>query len=108
MASPTRWSHPSNRQATPALPIDYFFRSLVMDQKTRAGGVALSGTGADGTLGLKDIKGKRNERRKKKRGFSPESPPLRDADSRRSELGVSLPPLRKGSRSTCSSASISQ
>jgi two-component system CheB/CheR fusion protein len=39
------------------LPIDYFFRSLANDQKQRAIGVVLSGTGSDGTLGLKAIKG---------------------------------------------------
>ncbi len=39
------------------LPIDYFFRSLAEDQKERAIGIVLSGTGTDGTLGLKAIKG---------------------------------------------------
>ena len=39
------------------LPIDYFFRSLAEDQKDRAVGIVLSGTGTDGTLGLKAIKG---------------------------------------------------
>ncbi len=39
------------------LPIDYFFRSLAEDQKHRAIGIILSGTGSDGTLGLKAIKG---------------------------------------------------
>jgi len=39
------------------LPIDYFFRSLAEDQKHRAIGIVLSGTGSDGTLGLKAIKG---------------------------------------------------
>ncbi|MGE5262816.1 MAG: chemotaxis protein CheB [Acidobacteriota bacterium] len=38
------------------LPIDYFFRSLADDQKNRAVGVLLSGTGSDGTLGLQAIK----------------------------------------------------
>ncbi len=38
-------------------PIDYFFRSLGADQKTHAIGVVLSGTDADGALGLKAIKG---------------------------------------------------
>ena len=40
----------------PRLPIDYFFRSLADDQGSRAIGVVLSGTGSDGTLGLKSIK----------------------------------------------------
>jgi len=39
------------------LPIDYFFRSLADDQKEKAIGIVLSGTGTDGTLGLKAIKG---------------------------------------------------
>ncbi len=39
------------------LPIDYFFRSLAEDQKDKAIGIVLSGTGTDGTLGLKAIKG---------------------------------------------------
>jgi two-component system CheB/CheR fusion protein len=39
------------------LPIDYFFRSLAEDQKHQAIGIVLSGTGSDGTLGLKSIKG---------------------------------------------------
>jgi two-component system CheB/CheR fusion protein len=39
------------------LPIDFFFRSLAEDQGKRSIGVILSGTGTDGTLGLKEIKG---------------------------------------------------
>jgi two-component system, chemotaxis family, CheB/CheR fusion protein len=39
------------------LPIDFFFRSLAQDQHERAIGIVLSGTGTDGTLGLKAIKG---------------------------------------------------
>ena len=39
------------------LPIDAFFRSLAQDQGSNAIGVILSGTGSDGTLGLKAIKG---------------------------------------------------
>ncbi len=42
---------------TPHLPIDRFLRSLAEDQKSRAIGVILSGTGTDGTLGLKAVKG---------------------------------------------------
>ncbi|MCL5743014.1 MAG: hypothetical protein M1541_03660, partial [Acidobacteria bacterium] len=41
----------------PHLPIDHFFRSLAQDQKEKAIGIILSGTGTDGTLGLKAIKG---------------------------------------------------
>jgi two-component system CheB/CheR fusion protein len=39
------------------LPIDFFFRSLAQDQHERAICIVLSGTGTDGTLGLKAIKG---------------------------------------------------
>jgi two-component system CheB/CheR fusion protein len=38
------------------LPIDFFFRSLTKDQHERAIGIVLSGTGSDGTLGIRDIK----------------------------------------------------
>jgi two-component system CheB/CheR fusion protein len=37
-------------------PIDLFFRSLAQEQEGRAIGVVLSGTGSDGTLGLRAIK----------------------------------------------------
>jgi two-component system CheB/CheR fusion protein len=40
----------------PRLPIDYFFRSLAQDKGPSAIGVILSGTGTDGTLGLRAIK----------------------------------------------------
>ncbi len=39
------------------LPIDFFFRSLALDQRERAIGIVLSGTGSDGTLGVRAIKG---------------------------------------------------
>lgn len=39
------------------LPIDYFFRSLAQDQGDRAIAVVLSGTGSDGTLGVRAVKG---------------------------------------------------
>ena len=39
------------------LPIDFFFRSLAQDQHERAICIVLSGTGSDGTLGVKAIKG---------------------------------------------------
>ncbi|HEY0258171.1 MAG TPA: chemotaxis protein CheB, partial [Candidatus Methylacidiphilales bacterium] len=39
------------------LPIDYFFRSLAEDRKERAIGIILSGTGTDGSDGLRAIKG---------------------------------------------------
>lgn len=38
------------------LPIDAFFRSLAQDQRERAICIILSGTGTDGTMGLKAIK----------------------------------------------------
>ena len=43
---------------TQRLPIDFFFCSLAQDQRERAIGVVLSGTGSDGTLGAREIKGK--------------------------------------------------
>jgi two-component system, chemotaxis family, CheB/CheR fusion protein len=38
------------------MPIDHFFQSLATEEKERAIGVVLSGTGTDGTLGLRAIK----------------------------------------------------
>jgi chemotaxis methyl-accepting protein methylase/PAS domain-containing protein len=40
------------------LPIDFFLRSLALDQQERSVGVILSGMGSDGTLGLRAIKEK--------------------------------------------------
>lgn len=39
------------------MPIDFFFRSLANDQHDRAICIILSGTGSDGTLGLRAVKG---------------------------------------------------
>jgi two-component system, chemotaxis family, CheB/CheR fusion protein len=39
------------------LPIDFFFRSLAQDQHERAICIVLSGTGRDGTLGVRAVKG---------------------------------------------------
>lgn len=39
------------------MPIDFFFRSLAQDQRERAIGIVLSGTGSDGMLGVRAIKG---------------------------------------------------
>jgi len=46
----------SSRAIDRHAPIDQFFRSLVQEQDDRAIGVVLSGTGSDGTLGLRAIK----------------------------------------------------
>jgi two-component system, chemotaxis family, CheB/CheR fusion protein len=43
-------------QKAPHLPIDHFFRSLAGDCGELAIGIALSGTGSDGTLGVRAIK----------------------------------------------------
>ena len=40
----------------PHLPIDFFFKALASDRGSNAGGVVLSGTGSDGTEGLREIK----------------------------------------------------
>lgn len=39
------------------LPIDFFFSSLAQDQHELAIGIVLSGSGSDGTLGIRQIKG---------------------------------------------------
>jgi len=46
--------HTRNKQLN--LPIDIFFKSLAKDQEKKAIGVILSGTGSDGTLGVRAIK----------------------------------------------------
>jgi two-component system CheB/CheR fusion protein len=48
-------SKPSERRGL-RMPIDYFFRSLAEDQQDKAICIILSGTGTDGTLGLKSVK----------------------------------------------------
>ena len=48
-------SEPAQRRGF-RLPIDFFFNSLAEDVKDRAIGIILSGTGSDGTLGIKAIK----------------------------------------------------
>lgn len=44
------------RQGGINLPIDHFFRSLAKDARHRAVGIILSGTGSDGSRGIKAIK----------------------------------------------------
>ncbi len=39
-----------------SLPIDFFYRTLAADRGSRAVAVILSGTGSDGTVGLREIK----------------------------------------------------
>ena len=50
----TLMKRPEGRR--PHTPIDYFFRSLAEDLRDQAIGVVLSGTGSDGTLGVKAIR----------------------------------------------------
>ena len=45
------------KSAGPRMPIDFFLRSLAEDQGDRAVAVILSGTGSDGTLGLRAVQG---------------------------------------------------
>ena len=40
----------------PSYPIDHFFESLASDRKDKAIGIVLSGTGSDGSRGLREIK----------------------------------------------------
>ena len=47
---------PDVERGHPPLPIDSFFRALARDQERCAAGIVLSGTGADGTLGLAAIR----------------------------------------------------
>ena len=47
---------PPQTNGRPRHPIDYFFRTLAQDKGPTAIGVILSGTGTDGTLGLRAIK----------------------------------------------------
>ncbi|MBV8209397.1 MAG: PAS domain-containing protein [Burkholderiaceae bacterium] len=48
---------PPSRVRGQRMPIDHFFHSLGEDQQQKAIGVILSGTGADGALGVKSIVG---------------------------------------------------
>ncbi|MFW5689102.1 MAG: CheR family methyltransferase, partial [Spirochaetota bacterium] len=41
----------------PPAPVNRFFRSLAQDQRERAVGIILSGSGTDGTVGAEEIKG---------------------------------------------------
>lgn len=49
--------HHAETESAPPLPIDHFLRSLAKDKRDRAICIILSGSGTDGTLGLKAIKG---------------------------------------------------
>jgi two-component system CheB/CheR fusion protein len=52
----TLYFEPQPVDAAPYAPIDYFFQSLAAQHGSRAVGVILSGTGADGSSGLRTIK----------------------------------------------------
>ena len=47
---------PGGSRSGPPHPIDTFFRSLASERASQAIGIVLSGTGSDGTLGVKAIK----------------------------------------------------
>lgn len=48
---------PPVKRAGLRMPIDFFFRSLAADLGEKAIGVVLSGSGSDGTLGMREIRG---------------------------------------------------
>jgi len=48
-------SEPAERRGL-RVPVDFFFRSLADDQQERAIGIILSGSGTDGSLGVREIK----------------------------------------------------
>ncbi|MGH8515080.1 MAG: chemotaxis protein CheB, partial [Gammaproteobacteria bacterium] len=48
-------SEPAERRGL-RVPVDFFFRSLADDQQERAIGIILSGSGTDGTFGVREIK----------------------------------------------------
>lgn len=48
---------PSGEMPGPRVPIDFFFRSLAKDQQDKAICIVLSGTGTEGALGMRAIKG---------------------------------------------------
>jgi two-component system CheB/CheR fusion protein len=47
---------PRGKTPGPHLAVNFFMRSLAQEEKSRAIGIVLSGSGSDGTLGLEDIK----------------------------------------------------
>ena len=47
---------PANERSGFRLPIDHFLRSLALDQRERAVAIILSGTGSDGSMGVKAVK----------------------------------------------------
>ncbi len=52
----TLFLHEKNENKAPTFTIDIFFKSLAEEENDRAIGVILSGTGSDGTQGMKAIK----------------------------------------------------
>ncbi len=46
-----------SRESVRRMPVDVFFRSLAQDRHENAIGVVLSGSGSDGTLGMREIQG---------------------------------------------------
>lgn len=46
-----------SQESSRRMPVDVFFRSLAQDQHENAIGIVLSGSGSDGTLGMREIQG---------------------------------------------------
>ena len=46
------------------LPVDFFFCSLARELREKAVGIILSGTGGDGAMGIREIKGRHPSRKK--------------------------------------------
>jgi chemotaxis response regulator CheB len=99
---------PASQERVP-LPIDYFLRSLAEDRKQGAIGIILSGTGTDGTLGLRAIRPVRHDNRAdprsaKYRGmYAAPLPPGGGCSPPANQMSEPLLPTRGTSRAAVSS-----